>query len=714
MSIEDYSADRPIATVEQDEFSRKEFAKNLAAALTSKHMNMGYVVGLFSKWGYGKTSTLNMIQTFLDDDESVVTMKFNPWIFSDRNSMIAGFFDSLAAALKTKLATRSEEIGSTIKKYSSLLSPISIGLPGATINAGEIAKHAGNLMDNSTLDELKERIEKLILDSDKRLIVIIDDVDRLDKEEIFQLFKLIKIAVDFRQVTYLIAFDDVIVGDILAERFPGSTESGQSFLEKIIQIPVHLPLITRFALDKYIFNGLDDLLKELSIEISDEEVQRFRSVFDENIAPLIDTPRMANRYLNSLKFAIPIVGKEINIADLFILDAIRLLYPRIYHKLRKSKQLLTGSMHSSMFAERDEIHEHIKTAVDALCDNQPILLNILKVVFPAIEDAYARGGSRVGNTKALKIMKRAASLDYFDRYFTYGIPAEDVSDVRILELVELGERELITPALIELLTEKNADVVIQKLRTYTEDIKDGVPLALALSDVVDKLPNPAISGFNRTPLEMASDIIIDLLRKPKKDRLKNIKLIIEEANDLDLLTYIIRDTNTESDIKKTDPLLTSTQLSSLKQSIALKISIIAAGRQPLHDRGSRIAAHLYQYWVNATSKEVVATYITGHTSTFNDAVTLLTSYTAIWYGGGPPKRGDFDESSYRYLEKVADLTHLFKIIQKQSKKYREITEYPEFLDGENILGNEKDSRFIEIIASQFIYVYQKLFKEDDS
>ena len=155
---------------------------------------------------------------------------------------------------------------------------------------------------------------------------------------------MVKIIADFKGVTYLLAFDDEAVVNAINDKYSSGRgeESGRAFLEKIIQVPLHLPLIPPSHLSQELLSGIDEILQENKIRIDDDDARVFRSVYDSSIAPLIDSPRTITRYLNSLKFTVPFIIDEVDPIDLLIIEALRLFYPSIYNNLRTEKQLLTG------------------------------------------------------------------------------------------------------------------------------------------------------------------------------------------------------------------------------------------------------------------------------------------------------------------------------------------------------------------------------------
>ena len=56
-----YNADRPIENLEQDRLGRASFSKQLGQAIYEYKSSEGIIIGLFGKWGSGKTSVINMM-----------------------------------------------------------------------------------------------------------------------------------------------------------------------------------------------------------------------------------------------------------------------------------------------------------------------------------------------------------------------------------------------------------------------------------------------------------------------------------------------------------------------------------------------------------------------------------------------------------------------------------------------------------------------------
>lgn len=193
-----YLSDQPITRRTQDRFSRAPFATRIAETISKRIDPASIVIGLFGPWGDGKTSVLEMMEEALCTNSNVIVIRFNPWHFQSEEMLLRGFFATLADGLGRSLPSLKERAGEMLKKYGALLSLGSLTFGGIVqIQAGDAAKGLGEALSTVGLDELKKRIDDLLSESGKRLVVFIDDIDRLDRDETHSVFKLVKLSASF-------------------------------------------------------------------------------------------------------------------------------------------------------------------------------------------------------------------------------------------------------------------------------------------------------------------------------------------------------------------------------------------------------------------------------------------------------------------------------------------------------------------------------------
>jgi predicted KAP-like P-loop ATPase len=272
MSNKHFSADAPVSSKEEDKFSRWKFAERVGQVIARREDPSGLVIGLYGVWGDGKTSVLNFIQQSLKSEEKVICIKFNPWRFGTENDLLKGFFFTIAEALDTKLIKKGDYFKDLVKN----LAPHA----GEAINLGWLGNIISHFIKKVDTDELKKRIEAALEKAQKRVLILIDDVDRLDKAEIQLLFKIVKLIADFKYTAYILAFDKDIVASSLQERYTGANHNtGEAFLEKIIQIPLHLPVVSKEVLQQICYDDINNALAVAGIELTEHQVQDFFLLF---------------------------------------------------------------------------------------------------------------------------------------------------------------------------------------------------------------------------------------------------------------------------------------------------------------------------------------------------------------------------------------------------------------------------------------------------
>lgn len=170
--------DKPASIQSEDCFQRYEFSKRIASIVAKPSIDKSLIVGLYGRWGEGKTTVMNFIQKELPKE--TITVNFNPWLFSDEQHLLKSFFTSISDSLGASDKTKKEKIGELLSDYGGAIGSVTqfVGF-----NTDGLEK-LGNKLKSTSTEELKKRIDELIIQSGKSIVVFVDDIDRLDIIEV--------------------------------------------------------------------------------------------------------------------------------------------------------------------------------------------------------------------------------------------------------------------------------------------------------------------------------------------------------------------------------------------------------------------------------------------------------------------------------------------------------------------------------------------------
>jgi predicted KAP-like P-loop ATPase len=105
--------------------------------------------------------------------------------------------------------------------------------------------------------DLKEEVEDTLEQQHPRIVVTIDDIDKLPAEDISQLLHLIKAIPNFTNVVYFLVFDQEVVIKTLADTQP---IPGEIYLAQIVQASFELPLPDKTSVRRLLFEKLNGIL----------------------------------------------------------------------------------------------------------------------------------------------------------------------------------------------------------------------------------------------------------------------------------------------------------------------------------------------------------------------------------------------------------------------------------------------------------------------
>jgi hypothetical protein len=709
-----YSSDQPIRSKEQDRFNRSPFAQRIAETLAGRTDPSSLVIGIYGPWGDGKSSTLYLMEEVLARHSDVVRVRFNPWHFDSEDHLLRGFFATLGDAIGKSLSTKGEEIGRILKEYGSLLSVASVSIAGAfQSGVGDAAKGLGEALSSVTLDELRGRLEALLRKQGKRIAILIDDIDRLDRREIHAIFRLIKLSASFDYTSYVLAFDDKMVAAALGERYgEGNVEAGRAFLEKIVQVPLHLPPADELSLRKVTFEGVEAALRLSGITLSEEQVEVFVRHFVDGLEPRLTTPRQAKLFVNVLQFSLPILKGEVHPVDHMLIEGIRVFYPKLYVTIRDNPEYFLKLDRDGRDERiRQRAIELIESALEGtgVMDAGMVKHRLLEVLFPRLKNTVY--GSEWDERWSRE--QRVCSTDYFARYFSYGVPPGDVPDLkvsRVLEIAGLADDAGVDGSLTEIGASNGMSRLIPKLRLREDGVEPqaAARLALALCRNGSLLPREKQMLVSDWSFSQAAILVMNLVRRipSGQERDDLARRIIKAAEPLAFAFECLRWLRKDKDQAESERVITVELEEELGGILAGRIRSQAA-LAPLYKSHGTDAPRLFWIWNKYAPAGEVELYLRKRFETdpteIND---FLAAYLAKAWGveSGLSRLSDFERENF---DAVATLIAPEFIFTKLREKYGSELDAPEYHDSDDVPVARR-------IARQFAFVYLGIKKQQEN
>ncbi|MBE6105731.1 P-loop NTPase fold protein [Anaerovibrio lipolyticus] len=417
--------DLPITDPASDILGRGEFVQNVSdfilnyATINSNCM----VIGLEGDWGDGKNSVFNLLRNNIEGKGNIAKVGvFNSWLTLNENVLLLEFMQILLELLKDVHGVQDgdkyvkdlvDDCKNYTKKFIQFLNPsVSLAVKGA----GIALKPEWNKIFSNTLTVQKERVKKRILQrlSDKRIVLFIDDIDRLNDEDILLVMQLVKNIADFPNVIYVLAYDRAVVERALDHHNKGN---GGKFLDKIVQVPVTLPNVSDDILRVYFMDSLQNIFDVLG---SDVDTQHIQVLYDKGVSLYINNIRQCKRVINAFYVKWLIVKDFCDAGDMLGIIALDLFEPDVYQYLLHNKHRFYGNLVESV-GRYDKVNDE-KTWSDIeelICCNASAVKHIIGSMFP-------RFGGKVDVPKDDYTIKRIAYEQNFYYYMTLKLAADDV------------------------------------------------------------------------------------------------------------------------------------------------------------------------------------------------------------------------------------------------------------------------------------------------
>ena len=311
--------DEPLEKRGEDSLKIKKYSNALVSFIKNSMTPM--TIGIQGSWGSGKTSLLNTIYAQLDDaNEHEESKDFKViWINSWENSLMATPEEALIKIINEIINGLNEVDPSltNVKKVKEAATTAAKGI--LRVGAGILGGAAGTevvtevLESSNSIKQLREELSRLVHAIRKsesqrvdKIVIFVDDLDRVDPPEAVKILELLKNIFNIPGCVFVLAIDyDVVIKglkDKFGERTPENEYEFRAFFDKIIQLPFLMP-VQNYDIGNYV----NDLLRKIGFQDENViDVDFVNQVVDNTIG---GNPRTIKRLINSLAL-IKIVNEE--------------------------------------------------------------------------------------------------------------------------------------------------------------------------------------------------------------------------------------------------------------------------------------------------------------------------------------------------------------------------------------------------------------------
>lgn len=371
------SGDHPITNPDDDRLGRVSLARELAREILAMDASRGAIVGISGGWGTGKTSLLNLCLQSVDADANTIVVDFNPWLFSGVEQLTGALLDELSATLATtnkleKARDRLNRAAEGLGHYADALKPLrALPLLGTFVGVTkDVSQSVQNLTSrDKSLTALRNEVSALLSGVDQRIVVAVDDIDRLTKTETRDLFRAVRLTAQFPNVVYVLCLDQSVVAKSLTD----DGFDGDAYLEKILTLTVQVPEPGKGQLLSLAQAHIRALTSKDNSPPLDEPL--FAGVLNSILLPLVKTPRDIKRATSALPLTIRRYENQLPVADLVALEALRVLRPKVHLAIVESAGRLTEQYGE---LDRNTPIDELLTAGTAESD---LVLDVVRLLF---------------------------------------------------------------------------------------------------------------------------------------------------------------------------------------------------------------------------------------------------------------------------------------------------------------------------------------------
>jgi hypothetical protein len=316
-------SDLPVQEGGEDLLGRKGIVEGLVATIL---LEQPEVIAVTGAYGEGKTSFLNLTLgelRKLEGDDLPVIVRFSPWLAADSNALVLSLLNSVVVEIKGKFFVPG--LGRDAARYARAL-----------LSAIPRAEWLKDIIEDPSQEQRIDALANRIARTRRRVLVVLDDLDRMEAKELETVLKLLKGSDRLSNITFLCAFAPAELALILRATRP--LQDTPAFIEKFFPVQIPLPKIDSSERRDLLLQKIAAVVGRYGPPADEAMSRRLEKLWESGAALYFQNLRPIKLFLNKINQSLKRIADEVNIEDFIGLELVRDIEPSLYEHIYRSPE----------------------------------------------------------------------------------------------------------------------------------------------------------------------------------------------------------------------------------------------------------------------------------------------------------------------------------------------------------------------------------------
>lgn len=307
-------ADQPRTYKEGDpQYIKVQALKTFLEREEHEHfLSCNNLIALYGEWGSGKSSIFKTLKRDMNT-ESFIPLIFEAWKYEKDDNLAFSLLEFILAKLplkekkffplnKLKIFSKKTIINELKNRLRTFSNGVTVKLPLIDIDSNKFLKQSLYLETEKFIEKLQKEIDGIR--ENKKILVMIDELDRCDDENIINLLSALKLMFSIKNIIFICGIDKEAVIKTLEGKYQNHNKA-EEYLEKIFPISFNVVKYSNFDYEENETNNNKpkDYFSELK-----------KSILE---GAEITNPRKFNKAMNKYNFLIKIIDRKKIIDNFF-------------------------------------------------------------------------------------------------------------------------------------------------------------------------------------------------------------------------------------------------------------------------------------------------------------------------------------------------------------------------------------------------------------